>query len=46
MCTYLCERGQISDDIPVMRDEMNIRKCAQYNAGKFVGFDESGEFQK
>ena len=46
MCTYLRKCGQVSDDITVMMDEMNVRKYAQYNAGKFIGFDKSDEFQK
>ena len=46
VCNYLRECGQISEDITVVVDEMYLRKCAQYNAGKFIGCDESGEFYK
>ena len=40
ICKYLKENDKISDDIIIMVDEMNLRKCALYNAGKFIGCDE------
>ena len=42
----LREAGDISPDIILMLDEMFLRKCTQYQNGKYIGEDENGELYK
>ena len=44
--TLLCEKGEISDDIILMVDEMYIQKATQYQSSKYVGVDNDGRLYK
>ena len=42
----LRERGEISEDVMVLVDEMYLQKSCQYHSGDFVGDDEEGNLYK
>ena len=44
--TLLCEKGEISDDIILMVNEMYIQKATQYQSGEYVGVDNDGGLYK
>ena len=44
--TLLREKGEISDDIILMVDEMYNQKATQYQSGEYVGVDNDGRLYK
>ena len=42
----LREKGEISEDIILMVDEMFLQKSTQYQGGEYVGADEDGNLCK
>ena len=43
---HLLEKGEISEDIILMFDEMYLQKEDQYSGGEYIGSDEGGNFYK
>ena len=43
---FLLEKGEISNDIVLMLDEMYLQKGTQFHGGKYIGADEEGNHYK
>ena len=43
---FLLEKGEISNDVILMLDEMYLQKGTQFHGGKYVGADEDGKHYK
>ena len=45
-CKLLREKGDISEDVILMLDEMYLQKSTQYHGGEYIGSNEDGDLYK